>query len=78
MNDEKNKDSEARFLQHEVYLDKLNKVIANQQIMIKKMQQEIADLKAAEVESKAMAKSLTSDVLLITRFVFKKTDDTTT
>lgn len=62
MLEEKVKNLEVKFSHQDFLLDQLNKIVANQQSAIEKLQQEIIELKLAQGEGSSQTRSLEDDV----------------
>jgi len=62
MLEEKIKDLEVKFSHQDFLLDQLNKIVANQQLAIEKLQKELLELKLSQSENSAQARTLADDV----------------
>lgn len=62
MSEEKIKDLEIKFSHQDFLLDQLNKIVAKQQLVIEKLQQDIVELKLSHSEGASQSRSLEDDV----------------
>ena len=62
MLEEKIKDLEVKFSHQDFLLDQLNKIVANQQLAIEKLQKELLELKLSQSENSAQSRTLADDV----------------
>ena len=62
MLEEKVKNLEVKFSHQDFLLDQLNKIVANHQSAIEKLQQEILELKLTQGEGSSQTRSLEDDV----------------
>lgn len=62
MLEERVKDLEVKFSHQDFLLDQLNKIVANQQQTIEKLQQDILELKLSQSENTSQPRSLADDV----------------
>jgi SlyX protein len=62
MLEEQVKNLEVKFSHQDLLLEQLNKIVANHQLTIEKMQQEIIELKLSQGEGSSTPRSLEDDV----------------
>ena len=62
MLEEKIKNLEVQFSHQDFLLDQLNKIVANQQLAIEKLQKELLELKLSQSENSAQNRTLADDV----------------
>lgn len=62
MSEEKIKDLEIKFSHQDFLLDQLNKIVAKQQLVIEKLQNDILELKLSLSEGTSQPRSLEDDV----------------
>jgi SlyX protein len=62
MSEEKIKDLEIKFSHQDFLLDQLNKIVAKQQLVLEKLQQDILELKLTQSEGASPQRSLEDDV----------------
>jgi SlyX protein len=62
MTDKRIEDLEIKFSHQDFLLDQLNKIVANQQLAIEKLQQEIVELKLSQSDDVSKGRTLEDDV----------------